>query len=96
MDLQWIVLVVVVIHFIVSWQDAKPLLAPESLLRFFALAVLANVAYCAAYAVDIFVQYSALRASRAKWRWLVLILGTAFGAVIAHFMMSDFIHGPKR
>jgi hypothetical protein len=86
-----VVLVVVVIHFAAQWDKAKALLAPDGLLRFFMLAVMANIAYCAAYAVDIFVQYSALRPSWTRWRWVILAIGTAFGAVIAHSMMTDFI-----
>ena len=87
-------LVVVVVHLGVYWPDSKALLSPDGLLRFFALAVLANVAYCAAYAIDLFVQFSGLRAKWGRWRWAMLAMGTAFGAVMAHFMMMGLLHGP--
>jgi hypothetical protein len=88
-----VLLAVVVIHFIVDWQTARALMAPEHLLQLFVFAVLANIAYCAAYVSDVFVQFSALRSKWTRWRWSVLVLGIAFGAVIAHFIMTDIIRG---
>jgi hypothetical protein len=91
-----VLLAVVVIHFVVDWQTARVLIAPESLLQLFVFAVLANIAYCAAYAIDVFVQFSELRSRWARWRWLVLVLGIAFGSVIAHFIMTGMIQGATR
>ena len=87
-------LVVVVVHLGVFWPDSKALVSPDGLLRFFALAVLANITYCAAYAIDLFLQFSALRVRWERWRWGVLAMGTAFGGVIAHFMMIGLLQGP--
>ena len=84
---------VVLAHFIASWPDSKSLLSRDSLLALFLLAVLANVAYCAAYAVDLFVQFSDMRAGWARWRWLVLVTGIAFGAVVTHFVTMDMFVG---
>jgi hypothetical protein len=50
----------------------------------FVLAVLANVAYCAAYLVDFSVQLSAYRPLWLRTRWLLLVIGIAFAAVLAH------------
>ena len=50
----------------------------------FVLAVLANVAYCAAHIVDVVVQLSAFRAQWLKLRWVVLLVGMAFAAVLAN------------
>ena len=50
----------------------------------FVLAVLANVAYCAAYLVDFGIQLSAYRALWLRRRWLLLVIGVAFGAVLTH------------
>ena len=77
--------VVVLTHFILGWPGSWERLSFDQLLVLFILAVLANVAYCAAYVVDMFVQFSGLDAA---WRWgrsLVLTIGTAFAATIAHF-----------
>ena len=79
---------VVAAHLYAGWPESQSFLARDALLGFFFLAVLANVAYCAVYAVDLFVQFAGLSATWARWRWLVLVVGTAFAAVIAHFMLS--------
>jgi len=78
-------LAVVCAHFFARWPRARAFLSRDEMLVFFGLAVLANMAYCAAYAVDLFVQFSGSRATWARWRWSVLVVGTAFAAVIAHF-----------
>src|SRR2546428_672178 len=77
--------VVVVAHLASAWPASMSFLKVENLLGLFILAVLANVAYCAAYVADLFVQLSGLRAAWLRWRWLLLALGTAFAAVLTHF-----------
>ena len=77
--------VVVVAHFLTSWPTSKSFLVWNNVLGLFVLAVLANVCYCAAYVVDLFVQLSGSHASWARWRWLLLVIGILFGAVLAHF-----------
>jgi len=76
---------VVLCHFISNWPASRSILTFDAVLGLFLLAVLANICYCAAYAVDLFVQFSGMRGAWPKWRWLVLGTGTAFAAVIAHF-----------
>src|SRR5437773_10013713 len=56
-----VLLAVVGAHFIAGWPASRVFLARDPLLLFFLLAVLANIAYCAAYGVDLFVQFSGLR-----------------------------------
>jgi len=65
----------------------------DLLLGLFILAVLANVAYCAAYAVDLFVQFSGLDAPWQRGRILVLVIGIAFGAALAHFFVQGMLLG---
>jgi len=86
---------VVCAHFYVAWPGSRTLLSRDLLFVFFGLAVLANIAYCAAYAVDLFVQFSGLRSEWARWRWVVLAAGTAFAAVIAHFFTLGIIRGGR-
>jgi hypothetical protein len=86
-------LAVVCAHFYAAWPASKASLALDPLFAFFILAVLANIAYCAAYAVDLFVQFSGLRAAWARWRWSVLLTGTAFAAAIAHFFTVGILSG---
>jgi hypothetical protein len=62
----------------------------------FVLAVLANVAYCAAYLVDIGVQLSAFRALWLRTRWLLLVIGISFGAVLAHLFSLGIFGNPTQ
>lgn len=84
---------VVAVHFAASWPASRAFLARDPLLLFFGLAVLANVAYCAAYAVDLFAQFSGIRAEWVRRRWLLLLVGTAFAAVLAHFWTLGILGG---
>ena len=79
---------VVAAHFFSAWPGSRSFMTWDNLFVLFLLAVLANVLYCAAYAVDLFVQFSALRASWPRRRWTVLLTGTAFAAAIAHFAIA--------
>jgi len=66
-----------------SKQRAK--LSFDLVLAIFLLSVLANVAYCAAYLADLFVQFAGLQG---PWRWgrmVLLAIGTMFAATITHF-----------
>ena len=67
-----ILFAVVLIHFATSWPASKAFLTRDPLLVFFGLAVLANVAYCAAYAIDLFAQFSGMRAAWVRRRWWVI------------------------
>jgi hypothetical protein len=76
---------VVVAHFALAWPASWEKLSFDLLLGFFFLAVVANICYCGVYAPDLFVQFSGLHKA---WRWgrvLILVVGTAFAATIAHF-----------
>jgi len=77
--------VVVIAHFVHGLPLSKTSFQFNSLLFLFVLAVLANVAYCAAYLPDVFAQMSNLRDSWLRFRWVLLVIGIAFAAVLTHF-----------
>lgn len=77
---------VVAITFWINLPAAKSSVTIDSVLWLFLLAVLANVAYCAAYIVDIFVQASAFRPQWQQFRWMLFALGVAFAAVLARYL----------
>jgi len=62
----------------------------DSLLVIFALAVVANVCYCAAYIVDAFIQLSGFRSLWRQWRWLLLFVGISFAATITRFIAMGY------
>jgi hypothetical protein len=64
---------------------SRTLLHFNTLLLLFVLAVLANVAYCAAYVPDVFAQMSSLRDTWLRFRWAVFVVGMAFAGVLTHF-----------
>lgn len=72
-------------YFIVGLPLSKSLFSIDLALGLFILAVLANVAFCAAYPVDIFAQMSSFNSAWRRVRWVVLAIGILFAAAIARF-----------
>src|SRR6266403_653188 len=70
--------VVVAAHIISGWPSSREALHFNGLLWLFVLAVLANVAYCAAYVADIVVQMSGFRDHWLRMRWILLAIGLTF------------------
>ena len=77
---------VVTIHFIAGYPASSSMLSLDLALGLFLLAVVANVAYCAAYLVDIFAQASGFRELWQQYRWFLFAIGTTFAAIITHFV----------
>ena len=80
---------VVLAHFLLALPGAREKLSLDLVLGLFLLAVLANIAYCTVYLADLFVQFSGLNVA---WRWgrvVLLIIGTAFAATVAHFISNQ-------
>jgi hypothetical protein len=77
--------VVVLAHFTLAWPGSREKLSLNLALGIFLLAVLANIAYCAAYLGDLFVQFSGLHEAWRRGRVVLLAIGTMFAAAITHF-----------
>ncbi len=56
------------------------------------LTMLANLCYCAAYAVDIPMQYSNFQETWRRWRWLVWSCGTIFAVILANYWIADEVY----
>jgi hypothetical protein len=85
-------LLIVVCCFVLDLPESHAHVGLNLLLVFFVLAVIANVLYCLAYVVDVFVQLSALRRAWLRWRWVLFLVGTSTAAVIARFFsMGAFV-----
>jgi hypothetical protein len=85
--------VIVLGHFVAAWPGSRSAVTFEGILGFFLLAVLANVAYSVVYVADVFIQFSGFRASRSRWRWVLLLVGFAFAGVLTHFFSSGIFDG---
>ena len=79
---------IVVVLFSLNWPVSRQDLGFNNVLGLFLLAVLSNVAYCAAYPVDLFLQISHFREQRRFWRTGVLTVGFAFAAVLTYFFSA--------
>jgi hypothetical protein len=77
---------VVLAYFVAGLPASAAHVTIDLALGVFILAVLANVAFCAAYPIDIFAQMSAFNVLWVRVRWAVLGIGILFAAVIARFV----------
>jgi hypothetical protein len=88
----WLLLVVVA-----TWFLDSPRTLPGTVFDLaqgmFLLAVLANIAYCAAYPVDVLAQLSGFRATWLRVRWSLLAVGLLFAAILAHFIARGIFGG---
>ena len=75
-----------------TWPHFRGAFTWGSLLALFVLAVLANICYCAAYLVDVPVQYSAFRDRWRRCRWVLWLVGVIFAAIIAFYWVADEIY----
>jgi hypothetical protein len=82
---------IVLLYFAGSYPASKAQLTVDGALGVFLLAVLANIAYCTAYVVDIFAQLSDYRDLWRKFRWILFLIGILFaGTVTRLFAMGIF------
>jgi hypothetical protein len=77
---------VVIGYFVAGLPSSRSQISFDVFLGLFILAVLANVAFCAAYPVDIFAQMSSFNELWKRTRWVVLAIGILFAATITRFM----------
>lgn len=91
-----ILAVIVIAYFAAGYPASKAAVSIDFVLGLFLLAVAANVAYCAAYLADVFVQASGFRDIWQRTRWIVFVIGTLFAAVITRFIaMGMFRTAPN-
>ena len=77
--------VIVLIYFWIGYPASKATLSIDSIFFMFLLAVLANVAYCAVYFVDVFAQLSGFREKWRKNRWVLFVIGLLFAGILTRF-----------
>ena len=77
-----VLLLVVSVAYWANLPASRASVNADSLQVLFVLAVLANIAYCAAYAVDVVVQISAFRSRWLRVRWMLLVVGVLFAGAL--------------
>jgi hypothetical protein len=88
----FVLLAVVVAWVVGSWPHFRPMFTPHSLLLLVILALIANACYCAAYLVDIPMQFSASGAVWKRRRWALWLAGTLFAVLLANYWIVDEIY----
>ena len=83
---------IVVAYFFAGYPASRSVISIDFALGLFLLAVAANVAYCAAYLADIFVQASGFRDVWKRARWVLFGIGTLFAAIITRFIAMGMFH----
>jgi hypothetical protein len=81
-------LIVVGGAFVAGLPTSKRVVSAEPVLVIFILAVLANVAYCAAYIPDLALQLTSFRDSWLRIRWMLLVIGTLMACAIAYLFVA--------
>ena len=87
--------VIVIVYFSIGYPSTKALLTVDFCLGLFLLAVIANVAYCAAYIVDIFAQASGFRETWRRARKFLFVVGTLFATIITRFIAMGMLPGNR-
>jgi hypothetical protein len=80
-----VLLLVVLVSFIALYPGSRQNMSVHLGLLLFLLAVLANVAYCAAYVVDVFAQLTGYQSLWQKLRWVLFSIGVVFAGIITYF-----------
>jgi len=81
-------LIVVGGAFIAGLPTSKRVVSAEPMLVIFILAVLANVAYCAAYIPDLALQLTSFRNSWLRIRWTLMVIGILMACAIAYLFVA--------
>jgi hypothetical protein len=77
------VVLAVIVASVFALSNANENLSLHMAVELIVLAVLANIVYCAAYVVDVFVQLSDLRDVWLRRRWVLFGAGLLLASVIA-------------
>ncbi len=76
--------VVVLVNIFVAWPESTVVFSFEKIQTLFVLAVLANIAYCSAYVVDVFALYSELKPTWLGFRWVLFLIGLLFAIILTN------------
>ncbi|PYQ09840.1 MAG: hypothetical protein DMH00_12360 [Acidobacteria bacterium] len=83
-------------YFFAAWPASRSWLSLNGILWLFFLTVLANVAYCAAYVVDVFVQLPPLRGTWTQVRCVLFFVGLAFAGGNHAVRRAADVHALRR
>lgn len=87
---------IVLIYFAIGYPASRANVTFDGVLLVILLAVLANVAFCAAYIPDVFAQASGYRETWRKVRWVLFAIGLLFASIVTRFWAMGMFASPSR
>lgn len=83
---------IVLLWIIFTWPHFRPALNWVALGKMIVLGLLANVCYCAAYGVELFLQAGLLPAFRRRTRYAVWAVGMLIAVILTNYWIADEIY----
>lgn len=80
-----VLVAIVLVYFKLGLPRSREYVSTNGISLLIVLAVLANVAYCAAYVADMFAQISGFREQWRTVRWGLFATGLLFAAILTRF-----------
>jgi hypothetical protein len=77
-------------YFVGNLPASLQRVTPDAIFGLFILAVLANIAYCAAYPADIVAQMSGFRDLWLRLRSILFLIGLVFASILARWFAMSF------
>jgi hypothetical protein len=77
---------------VLTWPHFRSILNWSSALLLLFLGLIANACYCAAYFVDLPMQFSPLATAWRRRRWALWLAGMLFAILLANYWISDEIY----
>ena len=87
-----VLLLIVVLWVVLTWPHFRPAMNLVALGKMTVLALLANLCYCAGYAMEGFIQPLASQAHWQKLRWVVWVAGMLFAILLTNYWIADEIY----
>jgi hypothetical protein len=91
-----VLLVVVLASFVALYPGSRQSLTIHLGLFLFLLGVLANVAYCGAYVVDVFAQMTGYESLWRRFRWVLFAIGMLFAGILAYLWSTGLFSSPPK
>ena len=85
---------IVLVGFVLAWPRSAEWFRPPALSTLVQSALLANLAYCAAYFVELLVHFSRYHDKWRRWRWVLFIAGVLFASGLAVVTVGVIWLGP--
>src|SRR5215469_6545025 len=87
-----VLFLIVVLWVALTWPHFRPAMNWVALGKMTVLALLANLCYCAGYAMEGFIQPMVEQAYWRRLRWVVWVVGMLLAILLAYYWIADEIY----